>query len=234
MLCKNYGIIHFAIGNHTLVGVQRPSLAPQNGGQVQVRLHRQTLLGSKITSVGLSCAHKIIQIFERNSKPVFSRRKASSSLWSHVTSTSFIVDHVQKLRNHSFYNRKPHTFWCSATLFSTPKRRLGRGYTARSDLLAVQNPFCGRPLCSTSDRRATIPCTLRSKPPLVVRRAPLKRLHCRCYAKNAETSSSSSSSEYNVTVTQTLWITLCYGWRVGIVQPKCVTASAVTAAAVND
>ena len=31
MLCKNYGIFHFTIGNYTLVGVQRPSLAPQNG-----------------------------------------------------------------------------------------------------------------------------------------------------------------------------------------------------------
>ena len=60
MLCKNYGIIHYTIGNHTLFGVQRPSLAPQNGGQVEVRLHRQTLLGSKITSVGLPCARQVI------------------------------------------------------------------------------------------------------------------------------------------------------------------------------
>ena len=138
-------------------------------------------LGSQIASVGLPCVHKIIQIFERNSEPVFSPRKASSSLWSHVTSTSFIVDHVQQLRNHSFYNRRPYTFWCSSTLLGTPKRRSGRGYTARSDLLAVQNPFCGRPLCSTRGSRAGISCTLRSKLQHVVRKPPLMRLHCRCY-----------------------------------------------------
>ena len=27
-----------------------------------------------------------------------------------------------KIRNHSFYNRKLHTFWCSAALFGTSKR----------------------------------------------------------------------------------------------------------------
>ena len=56
---------------------------------------------------------------------------------------------------------------------------------------------------------------------IVASAAPLKRLHCRCYAKDAESSSSSSSSEYNVTVTHNVWITLCDGWRVGIVQPRC-------------
>ena len=117
---------------------------------------------------------------------MFSLGITSSSLWSHITSASLIVDRMQQLRNQSFYSRKPHTFWWSATLLGTPKRRLGRGYTARSDLLAVQNPFCGRPLCSTSASRASISCTLRSKLPLVVPMVPLKRLHCRCYAKHRE------------------------------------------------
>ena len=32
MVCNSYGIIYFTIGSRTLVGVRRPSLAPQSGG----------------------------------------------------------------------------------------------------------------------------------------------------------------------------------------------------------
>ena len=48
---QKYGIIHFTIGNYTLVGVHLPSLTPQNGGDAEETLCGGTLLGSKITSV---------------------------------------------------------------------------------------------------------------------------------------------------------------------------------------
>ena len=187
MLCKNYGIIHFTNGSHTLFGVQRPSLAPQNGSQVDIRLRGGTFLVSKITSAGLPCARQVIAglTFRAAVKNAACGPRGTLK----VTSLSMSCNNYGIIR---LTNGNTDISWRSETPFGTQNMAL------------------------------------------VVPKAPLKRLHCRCYAKNAESSSSSSSSEYNVTVTHKLWITLCYGWRVGIVQPKCVTASAVTAAAVTD
>ena len=38
----------------------------------------------------------------------------------------------------------------------------------------------------------------------------------------------------NLIVIRMHWDTICYGWRVGVVQPKCVTASVVNATAAHD
>ena len=73
MLCKNYGIIHFTIGNYTLFGAHLSFLNPQIRGTVEVRLEGGTFLGSKITSVGLPGVQKIVQITERNWKHSFSQ-----------------------------------------------------------------------------------------------------------------------------------------------------------------
>ena len=72
---------------------------------------------------------------------------SASLLWSPIPSTAFTVDVMQKLRNHSFYNRKLHTFWCSATLFGTSKR-IKTEVRSRSDCpagpaWAPKSPLCG-------------------------------------------------------------------------------------------
>ena len=157
MLCKNYGIIHFTIGNYTLFGVHLPSLTPQNGADTEETLCGGTFLGSKITSVRPLGVQKIVQILDRNSKHEFPK-DFGHFFSSHITSASLNVDRMQKLRNHSFYNRKPHTCWCSATLFGTSKRMSGRHQIARRDLFGVQNYLCGPSLCSPGHSRASISC----------------------------------------------------------------------------
>ena len=57
MLCKNYGIIHFTIGNYALLVLTYP----ENGGQVEDRLGRYTFLGSKVTSVRPLLVFKIYE-----------------------------------------------------------------------------------------------------------------------------------------------------------------------------
>ena len=47
MLCKNYGIVHFTMGNYTLVGAHLLFLIPQDRGTVEVHLAGGAFLGPK-------------------------------------------------------------------------------------------------------------------------------------------------------------------------------------------
>ena len=161
--------------------------------------------------------------------------RKSEPMWSKIASWTTLVG-------------TPATFWVPSSFSLMHKNKHFQPHSGQRAVLMCPNALhCGFIAhtvlkswnhsfshCKTNNSWWACPRFGTENMALVASAAPLKRLHCRCYAKNAESSSSSSSSEYNVTVTHKLWITLCYGWRVGIVQPKCVTASAVTAAAVND
>ena len=60
---------------------------------------------------------KIGQITEPESNTQVLPKVSASFLWSHIPSTSFTVHVMPKIRNHLFYNRNPHAFSCSPTLF---------------------------------------------------------------------------------------------------------------------
>ena len=68
----------------------------------------------------------------------------------------------------------------------------------RGTFLGSKTLSCGPSLCSPSASRANISCTLRSKLPLVVPKAPLKRVHCRCYAQNAESCFTMEDTHFSV------------------------------------
>ena len=112
---------------------------------------------------------------------------SASLLWSPIPSTSFTADLIQKLRNHSFYNRKLHTFWCSPTLFDPPKRNSPGGASGTRRLF-----WCPKsPLCGPSGAQKIIQIAERAEKTQVFSRIstiffityPFDCFHCRCYAQ---------------------------------------------------